>query len=135
MNALYDMVKKYVEEHKYNLVEEENDKLIFRYQLNHVHVWTYADDEHFMVLMISGFDDPVTADSLVNTLIRCHQLNCKVKQVKFFTMDDSVVASAELYIKSEEDFTFQLETALDNLVISKVQYQNEARKKKKKEEN
>jgi hypothetical protein len=37
--------------------------------------------------------------------------------------------------KSEEDFTFQLETALDNLVISKVQYQNEARKKKKKEEN
>jgi hypothetical protein len=100
MNTLYDMVKKYVEEHKYNLVEEENDKLIFRYQLNHVHVWTYADDEHFMVLMISGFDDPVTADSLVNTLIRCHQLNCKVKQVKFFTMDDSVVASAELYIKS-----------------------------------
>lgn len=130
MNALYSMVKEYVVEHGYGFEEEDDDKLIFRYQLNHVHAWTYADDEHFMMLLMSGFDETVTEDNMVQILIRCHQLNGRVKQVKFFTMEDSVVASVELYINGEEDFAFQLETALKNLVISKVQYRNEAKKRK-----
>jgi hypothetical protein len=131
MKLLSEMVKDYVKEHHYKLEDEEEWKLTFRFQLSHVHAWTYKDDEQFIMLLITGFDDPVTEETLMPVVLRCHQLNARVKQVKFFTLDQHVVASTELFIRNEDEFKFQLGLALKNLIAAKLQYQNDVRKNEK----
>ena len=52
----------------------------------------------------------------------CHQVNKDAKLVKLYILDEVIIASAEIYYLAEEDFNFQMNNALKQLIAAKTMY-------------
>ena len=46
----------------------------------------------------------------------------QMKQVKFYTVKDVIIAASEFYYMEEDDLSFQIKLALNSLIAAKVNY-------------
>ena len=76
-----------------------------------------------MSVILPNFDD-VDEDNYSEVVMRCHKLNEKMKQIKFYTVDDVIIAASEFFYKEKEDLEFQMKLSLNNLIEAKVSYRN-----------
>jgi len=66
----------------------------------------------------------VTEENFSEVVMRCHKLNEKLKQIKFYTINDVIIAASEFFYVGKEDLEFQIKQALNNLIAGKVSYRN-----------
>lgn len=123
MNKTYNLVKEIVESWKYKIMEDDGNHIIIRYQMNFIHICPNQGDDTFVSVLLPNFDD-VNEDNYSEVVMRCHNLNEKLKQIKFYTIDDVIIAASEFFYMEKEDLAFQLKLALSNLIEGKVSYQN-----------
>lgn len=116
-----ELAKKYLAANSYQIVDEGDRYIAFRYRLNTIYFWGYADDDNFFVLMLPRFDD-VTDDNIRHIKELCMNVNAEIKQIKLYLTYDTLMATAELYYLDSSDFTYQFDRALKNLVEAKVMY-------------
>ena len=121
MNKSYELVKKIITEQKYKLVEEDGESFIIRYQMNVIHICPNSEDDTFVSVVLSNFAE-VTEENYDEVVRRCHKLNEQMKQVKFYTVKDVIIAASEFYYMEEDDLSFQIKLALDSLIAAKVNY-------------
>ncbi len=121
MNNNYEAIKKVLEEGKYKIQEEDGEQITIRYQLNSIHIFPSSDDDQFVSVLLPNFAD-VTEESYIDAVMRCHKLNEQMKQVKLYTLNGVLIASAEFYYMEENDLAYQLEIALNSVVAAKVNY-------------
>lgn len=121
MNNNYEAIKKVLEEGKYKIQEEDGEQITIRYQLNSIHIFPSSDDDQFVSVLLPNFAD-VTEESYNDVVMRCHKLNEQMKQVKLYTLNGVLIASAEFYYMEENDLAYQLEIALNSVVAAKVNY-------------
>ena len=121
MNKSYELVKKIITEQKYKLVEEDGESFIIRYQMNAIHICPNSEDDTFVSVVLSNFAE-VTEENYAEVVMRCHKLNEQMKQVKFYTVKDVIIAASEFYYMEEDDLSFQIKLALDSLIAAKVNY-------------
>ena len=121
MNNNYEAIKKVLEEGKYKIQEEYGEQITIRYQLNSIHIFPSSDDDQFVSVLLPNFAD-VTEESYNDVVMRCHKLNEQMKQVKLYTLNGVLIASAEFYYMEENDLAYQLEIALNSVVAAKVNY-------------
>ena len=121
MNNNYEAIKKVLEEGKYKIQEENGEQITIRYQLNSIHIFPSSDDDQFVSVLLPNFAD-VTEESYIDAVMRCHKLNEQMKQVKLYTLNGVLIASAEFYYMEENDLAYQLEIALNSVVAAKVNY-------------
>ena len=119
MNNNYEAIKKVLEEGKYKIQEENGEQITIRYQLNSIHIFPSSDDDQFVSVLLPNFAD-VTEESYIDAVMRCHKLNEQMKQVKLYTLNGVLIASAEFYYMEENDLAYQLEIALNSVVAAKV---------------
>ena len=121
MNKSYELVKKIITEQKYKLVEEDGESFIIRYQMNVIHICPNSEDDTFVSVVLSNFAE-VTEENYAEVVMRCHKLNEQMKQVKFYTVKDVIIAASEFYYMEEDDLSFQIKMALNSLIAAKVNY-------------
>ena len=121
MNKSYELVKKIITEQKYKLVEEDGESFIIRYQMNAIHICPNSEDDTFVSIVLSNFAE-VTEENFAEVVMRCHKLNEQMKQVKFYTVKDVIIAASEFYYMEEDDLSFQIKLALSSLIAAKVNY-------------
>lgn len=121
MNKSYELVKKIITEQKYKLVEEDGESFIIRYQMNVIHICPNSEDDTFVSVVLSNFAE-VTEENYAEVVMRCHKLNEQMKQVKFYTVKDAIIAASEFYYMEEDDLSFQIKLALNSLIAAKVNY-------------
>ena len=121
MNKSYELVKKIITEQKYKLVEEDGESFIIRYQMNVIHICPNSEDDTFVSVVLSNFAE-VTEENYAEVVMRCHKLNEQMKQVKFYTVKDVIIAASEFYYMKEDDLSFQIKLALNSLIAAKVNY-------------
>ena len=121
MNKTYNLVKEIIQSWKYKIVDDDGKRIIIRYQVNFIHICPNEEDETFVSILLPNFDD-VTDENYSEIVMRCHRLNEKLKQVKFYTINDVIIAASEFFYKEEGDLKFQMKLALDNLIEAKVSY-------------
>lgn len=117
----YQLIKDCIAVHKYQIVEEEGSCIVFRYQMNLMQIWAKENNDHFISIVLPNFAE-VTDDNLSDVIMKCHKLNADVKQVKLYTYNNMILAAAEIYYQNEDDIDFQMQIALKNLILAKVQY-------------
>ncbi len=119
----YELAKKFIAGQRYRVCYEECSEgcIVFRYQMNTMHIFVNTEDEHFLFMTLLNFTD-VTKENLEQVEENCHQLNKETKLVKFYVMNDMILATVEAYYLAEEDFNFQMMNALKHLVEAKVMY-------------
>lgn len=123
MNKTYNLVKEIIQSWKYKVVEDDGEHIIIRYQMNVIHICPNEEDETFVSILLPNFDD-VTDENYFEIVMRCHRLNEKLKQVKFYTINDVIIAASEFFYMEKEDFAFQMRLALNNLIAAKVSYRS-----------
>ena len=121
MNKSYELVKKIITEQKYKLVEEDGESFIIRYQMNVIHICPNSEDDTFVSVVLSNFAE-VTEENYAEVVMRCHKLNEQMKQGKFYTVKDVIIAASEFYYMEEDDLSFQIKLALNSLIAAKVNY-------------
>ena len=121
MNKNYEAIKKVLEEGKYKIQEDDGEQITIRYQLKSIHIFPSSDDDQFISVLLPNFAD-VTEGSYADVVMRCHKLNEQMKQVKLYTINDVLIASAEFYYMEEKDLAYQLKIALNSVVAAKVNY-------------
>ena len=121
MNNNYEAIKKVLEDGKYKIQEEDGEQITIRYQLKSIHIFPSSDDDQFVSVLLPNFAD-VTEESYIDVVMRCHKLNEQMKQVKLYTINDVLIASAEFYYMEENDLAYQLKIALNSVVAAKVNY-------------
>ena len=117
------LTKRYAKEFGFKILTEEANYIVFKYQMNSIHVWSKDDDEHFIMITLPNFDE-VTEGRINEIKNRCYIINKEMKQIKLYVMDGIILAAAEIYFMDERDFTFQMERALNNLITAKFMYNN-----------
>ena len=119
----YDLAKEFLEQKRYQIVEEDVDSghIAFRYQMNTIHVWVNYEDENYFMMVLMGFAD-VDNDNIEEVHAKCLQISRDVKLVKMYTLQNVILASAELFYLDKADFNFQVENALKYMIKAKVMY-------------
>lgn len=120
----FDLAKEYLSMLRYQILEEDAEEgyLSFRYQMNTIYFFGNPnDDEHFFFMTLPDFTE-VTAENMAQVKENCHRINKDAKLVKLYVMGDVILATAEIYYLAEDDFRFQMKTALQHLVAAKVMY-------------
>ena len=123
MNKTYNLVKEIIQSWKYKIVEDDGEHIIIRYQMNVIHICPNEEDETFVSILLPNFDD-VTNENYSEIVMRRHHLNEKLKQVKFYTINDVIIAASEFFYMEKEDLAFQIRLALNNLIAAKVSYRS-----------
>lgn len=121
MNKSYELIKKIISEQKYKIVEDDGESFIIRYQMNAIHICPNSEDDTFVSIVLSNFAE-VTEENFAEVVMRCHKLNEQMKQVKFYTVKDVIIAASEFYYMEEGDLSFQIKLALNSLIAAKVNY-------------
>lgn len=121
MNKSYELIKKIISEQKYKLVEDDGESFIICYQMNAIHICPNSEDDSFVSVFLSNFAE-VTEENFAEVVMRCHKLNEQMKQVKFYTVKDVIIAASEFYYMEEDDLIFQIRLALNSLIAAKVNY-------------
>ena len=121
MSKSYELIKKIIEDSKYKVVEDDGEHFIIRYQLNTIHICPNAEDDCFVSVLLPNFAD-VTEENIGEVIMCCHKLNEQMKQVKFYTINDVIIAASEFYYMGEEDLAFQIKLALSSVIAGKVNY-------------
>ena len=121
MNKNYELIKKIIEDGKYKVLEDDGEHITIRYQLNVLHISPSQGDDNFVSVLLPNFAD-VTEENFAEVVMRCHKLNEQMKQVKLYTINDVLIASAEFYYMEENDLAYQLKIALNSVVAAKVNY-------------
>lgn len=123
MNKTYNLVKEIVESWKYKVLEDDGEHIIIRYQMNVIHICPNEEDETFVSLLLPNFDE-VTDENYSEIVMRCHKLNEKLKQIKFYTVNEVIIAASEFFYMEKDDLAFQMKLALNNLIAAKVSYRS-----------
>jgi hypothetical protein len=64
----------------------------------------------------------VTKENISLVKERCNRINREIRQVKLYINDNRIIANSEIYYKTKEDFFYQIDIALKNLIKAKVAY-------------
>lgn len=123
MNKTYNLVKEIIESWKYRVLEDDGEHIIIRYQMNVIHICPNEEDETFVSLLLPNFDE-MTDENYSEIVMRCHKLNEKLKQIKFYTVNEVIIAASEFFYMEKDDLAFQMKLALNNLIAAKVSYRS-----------
>lgn len=121
--STFELAKDFITSQQYSILDEDAScgHIAFRFQMNTMHIWAKSDDEHFFFVTLPNFTD-ITKDNIAQVKENCHQINREAKLVKLYVLNDVILAAVEAYYLAEEDFKFQMMTALKHLVAAKVMY-------------
>lgn len=123
MNKSYNVIKDIIESRKYKVLEDNGNNILIRYQMNNIHICPDKEDDTFVSILLPNFDK-VDEENFSEVVMRCHRLNEKAKQIKFYTANEVLIAASEFYYMGKEDLGFQIKQALSNLIEAKLIYCN-----------
>ena len=121
MNKNYELIQKVVKDGKYQVLEDDGEHIVIKYQLNSIHICPSSEEDRFVSILLPNFAE-VTEENLLEVVMRCHKLNEKMKQVKLYTIDDVLIAGAEFFYMEEKDLAYQVKIALNSVLAAKVNY-------------
>lgn len=121
MNKSYELVKQIIADNKYKVREDDGEHFTILYQLNSIHICPGSENDSFVSVLLPNFAD-VTEDNFADVMMKCHKLNEQMKQVKFYTINDVIIASSEFYYLGKTDLAFQIKQALNSVIAAKVNY-------------
>jgi hypothetical protein len=121
MSKNYELIQKVVKDGKYQVLEDDGEHIVIKYQLNSIHICPSSEEDRFVSILLPNFAD-VTEENFPDVIMRCHKLNETMKQVKLYTINDVLIAGVEFFYMEEEDLAYQVKIALNNVLAAKVNY-------------
>jgi hypothetical protein len=112
-----------LEKWRFPILQEAENAIVIRYQMNYVQIGSLQDDTHAIAVTLTGVfsaDDEREARLALKT---CNELNYRMMQVKLYLDEDNdLVIASEFFYKDDEDVEFLLNYALQAVVTAKKRF-------------
>lgn len=119
-----EQIKQVLEKWKFPVLQEDDNSLVFRYQMSFVQAnITGGDESNAIALTLSGIFSADNEKEMFLGLRACNDLNCNLLQVKLYIDSDAdLIIAAEFFHKSTEDLEYLLTMALQSVIIAKKRF-------------
>lgn len=119
-----ELIKQVLEKWGFPVLQENDNSLVFRYQMSYVQVnITGDDDTNAIALTLSGIFSADNEEEMMLGLRTCNDLNCNLLQVKLYIDSDSdLIIAAEFFLKTPEDVEYLLTVALQSVIVAKKRF-------------
>lgn len=117
-------IKQVLEKWGFPVLQENDNLLVFRYQMSYVQANITGNDEtNAIALTLSGIFSADDEKEMFLGLRTCNDLNCNLLQVKLYIDSDSdLIISAEFFHKSPDDMEYLLTMALHSVIVAKKRF-------------
>ena len=119
-----ELIKQVLEKWGFPIFQENDNSLVFRYQMSYVQAnITGDDDTNAIALTLSGIFSVDNEEEMMLCLRTCNDLNCNLLQVKLYIDSDSdLIRAAEFFLKTPEDVEYLLTVALQSVIVAKKRF-------------
>ncbi len=119
-----ELIKQVLEKWGFPILQENDNSLVFRYQMSYVQAnITGDDDTNAIALTLSGIFSADNEEEMMLGLRTCNDLNCNLLQVKLYIDSDSdLIIAAEFFLKTPEDVEYLLTVALQSVIVAKKRF-------------
>lgn len=119
-----EQIKQVLEKWGFPILQENDNSLVFRYQMSYVHAnITGGDDTNAIALTLSGIFSADNEEEMMLGLRTCNDLNYNLLQVKLYIdFDSDLIIAAEFFLKTPEDVEYLLTVALQSVIVAKKRF-------------
>lgn len=119
-----EQIKQVLEKWGFPILQENDNSLVFRYQMSYVQAnITGGDESNAIALTLSGIFSADNEKEMMLGLCTCNDLNCNLLQVKLYIDTDSdLIIAAEFFLKTPEDMEYLLTVALQSVIVAKKRF-------------
>ncbi|MDE6811571.1 MAG: YbjN domain-containing protein [Muribaculaceae bacterium] len=118
-----ELVKKTLEKWHFPVLQEADNVLTIRYQMNYVSIGTLSEDNTCIAVSMSGLFKVENDKEMHLVLKACNELNFSMMLVKLYIdNDDDLVIGAEFFYRTEDDVEYLLRMALQAVVAAKKKF-------------
>lgn len=119
-----EAIKEILEKWGFPLLQETENSIIFRYQMNYIQTNITGNDENAgIAVTLAGIFSAENEKETVTGLRTCNDLNYNLMQVKLYIDSDSdLIIASEYYPQPGVDMELQLTMALNMVVSAKKKF-------------
>lgn len=118
-----ELVKQTLENWRFSILEEGENTIVIRYQMNYVHISSLNDESKSIVVLLTGIFSAENEREEKLGMKACNELNFKMMQVKFYLDNDKdLIVSSEFFYCNDEDMESLLNMALHAVVSGKKRF-------------
>lgn len=118
-----EIVKQTLEKWNFPVLQEGENAIVIRYQMNYVQIGSLQEDSHAIAVTLTGVFTADDEREARLSLKECNELNYRMMQVKLYLDEDNdLVIASEFFYKDDEDVEFLLNFALQAVVTAKKRF-------------
>lgn len=118
-----EIVKQTLEKWKFPVLQEAENTIVIRYQMNYVQIGSLQEDTHAIAVSLTGIFTADDEREVRLALKTCNELNYCMMQVKLYLDEDNdLVIASEFFYKNDEDVEYLLNFALQAVVTAKKRF-------------
>lgn len=119
-----EQIKQVLEKWKFPVLQENDNSLVFRYQMSFVQAnITGGDESNAIALTLSGIFSADNEKEMFLGLRACNDLNCNLLQVKLYIDSDAdLIIAAEFFHRTSEDLEYLLTMGLQSVIVAKKRF-------------
>lgn len=119
-----ELLKQVLEKWGFPILQENDNSLVFRYQMSYVQAnITGGDDTNAIAMTLSGIFSADNEQEMMLGLRTCNDLNYNLLQVKLYIDSDSdLIIAAEFFLKTPDDMEYLLTVALQSVIVAKKRF-------------
>lgn len=118
-----EIVKQTLEKWNFPVLQEGENAIVIRYQMNYVQIGSLQEDSHAITVTLTGVFTADDEREARLSLKACNELNYRMMQVKLYLDEDNdLVIASEFFYKDDEDVEFLLNFALQTVVTAKKRF-------------
>lgn len=118
-----EIVKQTLEKWRFPILQEAENAIVIRYQMNYVQIGSLQEDTHAIAVTLTGIFTADDEREARLALKACNELNYRMMQVKLYLDEDNdLVIASEFFYKNDEDVEVLLNYALQAVVTAKKRF-------------
>lgn len=119
-----DLIKQVLEKWGFPVLQENENCLLFRYQMSYIQASiTSTEESNSVALTMTGIFKADDEKEMLLGLRTCNDLNSNVIQVKLYIDSDAdLIISSEFFYKTEDDLEYLMTMALQAMKIAKKRF-------------
>lgn len=117
----YKLARNYILKRKFRVIEDNEDWIIFRYQLEKIFICQNQQREGSLIMILPILKDE--SNVYYDVYKCCNAVNAELKYAKVYILEDWILASSEISYLGKRDLEHQMSVGLLSLVTAKARYE------------
>lgn len=117
----YKLARNYILKRRYKVVEDDEEHIEFRYQLETIHICKEQQSEGFLIMLLPILKDD--SNVYYDVYKCCNDVNAELKLAKIYIIKGWVLVASEISYLGKKDLEHQMNIGLQTMLTAKARYE------------